>query len=206
MFERYTEEGKRAIFVAQQIAVYTGAEAIDSSHLLIGLLAQKECRANTVFSLRELLPQEGHTPTDRGKWTYIKGNIPLNGAGRRVLSQTALEANRLRDYWIDTEHFVLGILGEGNTASAAKLRDAGLDLESCRQLVVSHKDSRPSRPNPVLWWVCRRPFGFVTLAMFLFAIGVTAALILLGYAGVGVAFALIITIQIVRVVARGDGF
>ena len=61
--------------------------------------------------------------------------IGLGGDGKRILAYTAREANRLRDYWIETEHLVLGILRERENAAAVKLGVAGLDLERSRQLL-----------------------------------------------------------------------
>jgi len=205
MFKRYTEECKRAIFIAQQVALYKSAEALDSSHLLIGLLAQKECRSNKLFGLRELLPDDGHIPADRGKWTFSKDKtIPLSSDGKRTIAYAGREANQLRDYWIDTEHLVLGILREESSSAAAKLRAVGLELESCRQLVISNKKSRPATPDPVLWWVRHRPVGFVAVAVVLFALGIATALILLGFVAMGSTFAILAMFQFLWAVTRGS--
>ena len=96
MFERYTDECKRAIFVAQQIAIYKGAQELEPAHLLIGLMAQKGCRANRIFRLRELLPDDAHVPADRGRWTFVKGRtIPLGADGKRAVADSAREAREL---------------------------------------------------------------------------------------------------------------
>jgi ATP-dependent Clp protease ATP-binding subunit ClpA len=107
--------------------------------------------------------------------------IGLGGDAKRILACTAREANRFRDYWIDTEHLVLGILREGDNAGAAKLRAIGLDLEDSRRRVIESKNSRPTKPNPVLWWVQRRPLGMALAVVFF--LGVLVALILLGFGG-----------------------
>jgi hypothetical protein len=107
--------------------------------------------------------------------------IGLGGDGKRILAYTAREANRLRDYWIDAEHLVLGILREGRNAAATRLRAVGLEIETSRQLVIERKDTRPPRPNPVLWWARRRPLGMALAVVFF--LGVFAALILLGFGG-----------------------
>ncbi len=184
MFKRYTEECKRAIFIAQQVALYKGAAAIDSSHLLVGLLTQKECRANVIFGLRELLPDEAHIPADRGKWTFTKDKtVPLSSDGKCALVETTREANRLRDYWIETEHLVLGILREDENAGAAKLRAVGLNIETARQRVIEAKNTRPTRPDPVLWWGRKRRGAIGIALVVMFLLGIIVAIKLLGFGG-----------------------
>jgi ATP-dependent Clp protease ATP-binding subunit ClpC len=201
MFERYTDDCKRAIFLAQQTALHSGAKAIDSNHLLIGLLITKGARANNIFRLQELLPDA--TPemafTRQG---IIKKTIPLSNDGKRVVAYTAGEANHLRDYWIDTEHLVLGILREESTPAAAKLRAIGLELESCREQVTYNMNSRPQRKDPVLRWVWRCPITFTWVLVLLFEFGIATALILLRFVAMGVACALLATNYFLGAMAR----
>src|ERR1700675_1866855 len=176
MFKRYTDECKRAIFFAQQTALRGSAVAIDSNDLLIGILTEAGSRANSIFRIGELLSTEATQQAALAKQQIVKGTIPLTTDGKRVVAYTAREANRLRDYWIDSEHLVLGILREGGSPAAARLRAIGLDLETSRQRVIENKSSRLARPNPVLWWAQRRPLGLVLEIAFL--VGVVVALIL----------------------------
>jgi ATP-dependent Clp protease ATP-binding subunit ClpA len=201
MFQRYTDETKRAIYFAAQLALYEDVEVIDSTFLLRGLLTDAESRANSIFRLCQLFPE------DAAKQSTLKSQqvdntckltikqtsrrsafrkkkaapnmIGLGGDGKRILAYTAREANRLRDYWIDTEHLVLGILRAGDNAAAGRLRAIGLDLETSRQRVIESKGTRPARPDPVLWWARRRPLGTALAAVFL--LGVIVAFVLLGF-------------------------
>jgi ATP-dependent Clp protease ATP-binding subunit ClpA len=206
MFQRYTDETKRAIYFAAQLALYDGAEVIDSNHLLRGLLTDCEARANTIFRLCQLFPE------DAAKQSTLKNSLPSNvcelsieeasgksffrkekaapnvislgGDEKRIFTFTLREANRLRDYWIDTEHLVLGILREGDTVAAVRLRSVGLDLETSRQRVVDNRNSRPAMPDPVLFWLRQSPIGFALVLAF--ALGVATALVLLGVGTVGI--------------------
>jgi hypothetical protein len=56
MFERYTEQARRAIFYARVAAFRNGAPAIDSSHLLYGVMWEDAPRAQKLFGLREVFP------------------------------------------------------------------------------------------------------------------------------------------------------
>jgi ATP-dependent Clp protease ATP-binding subunit ClpA len=205
MFQRYTDETKRAIYFAAQLAKYEGAEVIDSTFLLRGLLTDAETRANSIFHLCQLFPE------DAAKQSTLKSQqvaneckliiretsqqstfkkrqvapnmIGLGGDGKRILAYTAREANGLRDYWIDTEHLVLGILREGENAAAHRLRATGLDIETSRRRVIECMSTRPARPDPVLWWVRKRRGAFGIALVVVFLLGVIVAVKLLGFGG-----------------------
>jgi ATP-dependent Clp protease ATP-binding subunit ClpC len=203
MFQRYTDATKRAIYFAAQLALYENAAVIESTHLFRGLLTDSGSRANDIFRLHQLLPE------DAAKQSALKSQQPNNKCelilkeassrpafrqakvapntiglgkdGKRILAYAVREANGLLDYWIDTEHLVLGILRAHENAAASTLRAAGLDLDAARQHVIESKNTRPARPDPVLWWVYRRPLGVLLPIVFL--VGLIVAFVLLGVGG-----------------------
>jgi ATP-dependent Clp protease ATP-binding subunit ClpA len=205
MFQRYTDATKRAIYFAAQLAKYEGAEVIDSNFLLRGLLTDAESRANSIFHLCQLFPEDAAKQStlksqqvdneckliikETTRQSAVKKNrvapntIDLGGDGKRILAHTTHEANRLRDYWIDTEHPVLGILREGENAAAGRLRATGLDNEASRQRVIECMSTRPARPDPVLWWARKRRGAFGIALVVVFLLGVIVAVKLLGFGG-----------------------
>jgi len=201
MFERYTDQCKRAIFYAQQTALRGGATAFDSGHLFLGLLTEKGTRADIIFRLSELFPEEMSQQTTLTKQETEKG-IPLSGDGKRAIAYAGREANQLKDYWIDTEHILLGILREGTNSAGVKLQAVGLGLESCRQLVTRSKNSRPPRRNPVLFWVKHYPISFALLVVLVFLLGIATALVLFGFVGMGCGFAILAVILFLKAVRR----
>jgi ATP-dependent Clp protease ATP-binding subunit ClpC len=202
MYQRFTDEAKRAIYFSAQRAAFESAPVIDSTHLLLGLLTDDNPRLERIFHLRELLPQEA---TEQFAWrdqnagnrcelefqqtsgpasTKVKmalNQIRLGSEGKQILASAVREANRLRDYWIDVEHLVLGVLQNRESAAARRLHEVGLDIERSRKCVIESMGSRPPRPNPVLWWARRRPLG-VALSV-AFALGIIAALYFFSFIG-----------------------
>ena len=150
MFERYVEKGRRAIYFAMLTAVFEKS-LIGSEQLLVGLFCDADSRANTLFRLRELLP-ERFAVLAMLKPVHPTNYAALTDEGKRVLAYTAMEARRLKDYWIDTEHLLLGILNEQQSAAAMRLKKAGIELQMARQIVMMNKPSRPNYgPAPRLW-------------------------------------------------------
>jgi ATP-dependent Clp protease ATP-binding subunit ClpA len=145
MFERYTESARRAIFYARAVAVLNEAAAIDSIHLLCGLIWGDDSRAQRLFQLREIFPLHRGYPHKSGDIkpvTTVQGP-PLSDQGKIVVAGAAAEANALRDYSIDTEHLLLAILAQPACAASQHLAKAGISLESARRGVVENKPSRP---------------------------------------------------------------
>jgi ATP-dependent Clp protease ATP-binding subunit ClpA len=153
MFERYTESARRAIFYARAVAVLNEASAIDSVHLLCGLMWGEDSRAQVLFGLREIFPLYRGCPHKSAnvKLAMAVQGPPLSSDGKRVAARTAEEANALRDYWIDREHVVLGILAEPACPAARHLEKAGITLESARRVVMGSRPSRPEYGGDSAW-------------------------------------------------------
>jgi len=148
---RYTDPAKRAIFFARAVALLNEASAISADHLLSGLIWEESSRAQTIFRLREYFPLYSGCPWKIAHLPDVQGP-PLARESQRILASATLEAARLADYWIDTEHFLLGILRESSCTAAGTLAKTGLNLEKARRAV---KEGMPSRPNygpAPLWW------------------------------------------------------
>jgi ATP-dependent Clp protease ATP-binding subunit ClpC len=151
MFKRYPPPSRRAIFFAREAALAAGAAEIDSMHLLSGLVLEKPSRANGLLKLDERFPEEAARMRALKRATERK-DIPLTRDSKRILVFAAEEANELDDYWIDTDHLVLGILRERHCAAAAKLEAVGLKIEEARKQVAASSEQRePYGAVPALW-------------------------------------------------------
>jgi ATP-dependent Clp protease ATP-binding subunit ClpC len=152
MFDRFAAASRRAIYWARTVAIHSNANHIDSEHVLRGLLVESESRANRLLHLQEHLSSElallkGLTPVPP-----LDKELPLSDDAKRILAYTVSEAARLNDYWIDTEHLVLGILREQTSDAAFSLRAAGLEVENVRKIIAQNKASRPDYgPEPLSW-------------------------------------------------------
>src|SRR5579864_8145282 len=103
MFERCLEPARRAIYFASLTAVFEKS-LISCEQLLVGLFYDADSRANTLFRLRELLPERVAVIAGLKSAYPITQHPALTNDGKRALAYAALEAWRLKDYWIDTEH------------------------------------------------------------------------------------------------------
>jgi ATP-dependent Clp protease ATP-binding subunit ClpC len=149
MYERYIEEARRAVFYARAVTMLSGAPAIDSTHLLSGVMWQEDSRAQTLFKLREIFPLYigcPHKSVDIEQIKVVEGP-QLTDDSKKILARAGIEADAMRDCWIGTEHLFLGILAEPNCTAARNLAKAGITLKSARRVVSENRSSRaPNGP------------------------------------------------------------
>src|ERR1700722_5272018 len=108
MFERYTEEARRALFFARYEASQLGSVSIEPEHLLLGLIREGKALAGRI-SPRLPLPLEEIRKDIEGR-TIVRGKIatsveiPFSAETKRVLQFAAEEADRLLHNHIAPEH------------------------------------------------------------------------------------------------------
>lgn len=155
MFERYTEQARRAIFFAHYEAICQPATAISTAHLLVGLTRDEGTRADAVGSLRSNLDgirSELQIPKPQkvlGKLPRA-GSIPLNNTSKTALAYAAQEAGLDDTYSIDTDHLLRGLLRFPNEASGA-LSSISLDLATAQTLSRRNRAEFPEKKTIYLW-------------------------------------------------------
>ena len=98
MFERYTERARRVIFFARYEASQLGSGAIETEHLLLGLIREGKGLTSRLFAKGHLSMDqirkdvEGRSPYREKVSTSVE--IPLSAESKRVLGHAAEEAER----------------------------------------------------------------------------------------------------------------
>src|SRR5262249_17736948 len=145
MYERYAPPARYAVFYANWEAKLGETLTIDSIHLLKDLMYKEDFRSNVLFQLREYFPLYRSCPVRFGINEEVPDTKPaLANEAKRILAHTAEQAGILHDYWIDTEHLLLGILAERECTAAQFLLRTGLTLKDARQRITDNKGSRPN--------------------------------------------------------------
>jgi hypothetical protein len=139
MFERYTESARRVLFFARYEASQFGSLAIEADHLLLGLIREGKGVTHRLLSSYVALPDlrkeiEGRSVIREKIATSIE--IPFTGETKRILIRAAEEADRLRHQYIGTEHLLLALLREDQSAPARTLAAHGLRLDEARTTLV----------------------------------------------------------------------
>jgi ATP-dependent Clp protease ATP-binding subunit ClpA len=141
MFERFTDQSRQTVVLAQQECRRLGHTQIDPEHLLLGLLMQDDAMATgllinvgvDVGAIRrdvEHAMRLGPLPPQRA------GHIPFNPLTKQVVDLALREATKLEHRHIGTQHLLLALIRADGSPAATALQTAGVDLERTRQRIA----------------------------------------------------------------------
>src|SRR5947209_1928811 len=127
MFERFTENARRALFFARYETTRLGSMSIETEHLLLGLIRESNAVTRLVFARSQLsldtIRTEIESRTAFREKIALSVEIPFSAETKRVLQYAGAEADRLRHDDIDAEHLLLGILREEGSVAASILME-----------------------------------------------------------------------------------
>ena len=158
MFERYTERARRVVFFARYEASQLGSGAIETEHLLLGLIREGKGLTSRLFAKSRLSMDqirkdvEGRSPYREKVSTSLE--IPLSSESKRVLAHAAEEAERMLHNYIGTEHILLGLMREEKSVAAGILGERGMRLAGVREDILALLSEKAtavkSKETPIL--------------------------------------------------------
>ena len=139
MFERFTEQARQVVVLAQEETRALRHNHIGTEHLLLGLLREADGVAARALSTLEVSLEKV-----RGEITRIvgegedesQGQIPFTPRAKKVLELALREALALGHNYIGTEHILLGLVRESEGVAARILHDLEVDADRVRQEVM----------------------------------------------------------------------
>ena len=136
---------------AQQVLALSRKEAdrfhhnyVGTEHLLLGLINLGQGVAVNVLQKMGLDLQTVRTAVEKqvgtGPESKPSGNIPYTPRVKKVLAPAGKEAKALNHSYVGTEHILLGLLREGEGVAARVLKSLDVDIERCRNEILSELD------------------------------------------------------------------
>lgn len=151
MFERFTDQSRRVLVLAQEEARLLGHNFLGTEHILLGLLRQDDGRAAKALtalgvSLESARERVEHTvgPSDE----QASGTPPFTPRAKSVLELSLREALSLGHEHIGPEHLLLGLVREGEGVAAQVLATMSADPVRVRHQVVALIEGVPAPPPP----------------------------------------------------------
>src|SRR5713226_9123569 len=134
-FERFNEEAKRTLSLAQKEAERSHHSYIGTEHLLLALLAVESGTAFRVLTRLGIsvgrVRESIKAVLGRNERIIIQQIIPTSRV-KKVIEISFEEAQRMGHNYVGTEHLLLGLLIEGEGIAAHVLEDLGATLEKVR--------------------------------------------------------------------------
>jgi ATP-dependent Clp protease ATP-binding subunit ClpA len=139
MFERFTEQSRRVVVLAQEEARMLGHNHIGSEHLLLGLLHEQGGTAADVLASAGITVEAARAQVEALAVPRDKsptGHIPFTKRAKKILELSLREALEQRKSYIGTEHILLALLRDSDGMGAQVLERLGGSLPALRQQVI----------------------------------------------------------------------
>jgi ATP-dependent Clp protease ATP-binding subunit ClpA len=152
-FERFTEQSKKVLTLAQDEAQKAHHSYVGTEHLLLGLLREPEgLAAKVLANLGVEIDQVRETIDSmlgRNERIFAEQIIPTSRV-KKVIEFAVDEAKRMNTTYVGTEHLLLGLLIEGEGIAAHVLKDLGANLDKVRpEIDLLPKEQPGADPSPL---------------------------------------------------------
>ena len=137
MFERFTDEARKVMALANEQAQQFGQRYIKTEHILSGLIKESSSTGATILKDLgvniEKLPAEVEQLTKSGADKAKMGKPPQSEGAINVIKYAIEEARALEHNYIGTEHILLGLLRETDGNAAKVLTNLGVKPDDVRE-------------------------------------------------------------------------
>jgi len=137
MWQRFTERARHVVFIAQDEAQELGHNQVTPEHLLLGLLREPDCIGCRILERMGIQADQlrkkllSVIPIGKGK---ARNEMGLTDEAKTVLNRAYNEARSLNQNYLGTEHLLIGIIRETDSAAAKILIEFGAELEKVRSI------------------------------------------------------------------------
>jgi Clp amino terminal domain, pathogenicity island component len=141
MFDRYTEDARRAIGIANEEAAKLGSPYIEAEHLLLGISRSSEPDLKEALRIKDVEDalRADLMATAQLESSEKAANVPLSNPSKRVLAYAAEEAVRLNSWEIGSGHLLLGVLRESESIASRFFAIHNVDLQKARRIVAGSR-------------------------------------------------------------------
>ncbi len=134
----FTDRVKKVMQIAREESVRLGNDYVGTEHLLLGLIKEGDGVAVAVMrsmgvDLEELTANIEKAITSTGGMMTIGQMLPFTPRAKKVLEMAANEARTMSHKYIGTEHLLLALMKDAESAAANALAAAGLDYERVKE-------------------------------------------------------------------------
>jgi ATP-dependent Clp protease ATP-binding subunit ClpC len=139
VFERFTEQARHAVALAQGEALELGHPYVGTEHLLLALLREGDCVAARVLASFGVTAERARTEVLRRVPSGHEARgpqLPFSPRAKKALELSLQHALALGHNYVGTEHVLLGIADTDEGQGAHVLGDLGVDRDRLNNAVV----------------------------------------------------------------------
>ena len=150
MFERFTNQSRRVVVLAQEEARMLDHNYIGTEHILLGLLHEGNGSAAQALTSVGVTLEAGRSQVEliigRGQSTP-SGHIPFTPRAKKSLELSLREALQLGHNYIGSGHLLLGLIHQGDNVAVQILGNLHVDLADLRARVTSQMNMHPEQSD-----------------------------------------------------------
>ena len=154
MMYKFTSRAEKAINIANEIAAELGHNYIGTEHLLYGLIEEGSGLASKVLQDQGLTSEKVLEEIDEliGRGEAIDKPAGFTPRTKRVIENAFIEAKKMGNDFIGTEHLLIGIMVEGDSIAVRILMDSDVNSQKLYNDLVKvikegDEDSESSKSN-----------------------------------------------------------
>ncbi len=152
MFERFTNQSRRVVVLAQEEARMLDHNYIGTEHILLGLLHEGRGSGARALEAIDVTLDAARDQViaiiGRGH-AQPSGHIPFTPRAKKSLELSLREALQLGDGYIGTGHLLLGLIHQGDNVAVKILGTLGADLKDLRTRVTEELRDHPEEGQNV---------------------------------------------------------
>jgi ATP-dependent Clp protease ATP-binding subunit ClpA len=144
MFERFTEQSRRVVVLAQEESRMLRHNHIGSEHLLLGMLHEQGGTATDVLASAGITIEAARSQVEelaRPGDELPSGHIPFTQRAKKILELSLREALEQKKSYIGTEHILLALMRDSDGMGARVLERLGGSLSALRQQVLEASEA-----------------------------------------------------------------
>lgn len=165
MWEPFSEQARRAMVAAQEVAQRLNTPYIDSEHILLGAVEAGESplvEALAAFDISVQRFREGAERTIKGGGEGAPPReMVFTPRAKRLIELAFEEARKLQHRYIGSEHLMLGYLSESHGKSDL-LQDLNVDASALRAKLVELVPPAQASPEQTARRTLDECYGYVT--------------------------------------------
>ena len=136
----FTDRVKKVMQIAREESVRLGSDYVGTEHLLLGLIKEGDGVAVAVMrgmgiDLEDLTASIERAVSTAGGMMTVGQMLPFTPRAKKVLETAANEARAMSHKYIGTEHLLLALMRDAESAAANALGAAGLEYDRVKEEV-----------------------------------------------------------------------
>src|SRR5215210_1809572 len=150
--DRYTEKAQEAFQEAQALMQELHHTQLDVEHIFLAMLRQPKGLTQRALEKLGVVPDDVQRLVEReldrapraygNQNLYTTAQVYLTPRAQRLLKKAEIEADRLQDQYVGTEHLLIALANEREGASARIIGGLGVSQERIYQVLMEIRGSQ----------------------------------------------------------------